>query len=771
MKFNSIQVKLPLLIIASFALMILLVQFIVEQKMTSAINLSQEAEYDSRLQTVLQSIHGNFDRLARTGMVSTYREDFQDLTLRQLRQTYFPASDQSLAPFIIDSSGKVLLAPVALGSDSTIWGQAIMKQIKGSAGGSFTLPAAIQGKFWCVYRTFEPWSWTVGYLVPLEVKYRVVNQLNRTLWIVFGSVTLLVAIVLVWLIRVQLKPINALTEISAEMAQGNLERRIRTDRNDEIGILADHFNRMQFEIQQTIESLRRSEENLSTTLNSIGDAVIATDAKKRVTRINPVAEELTGWSADQAIGQPLEVVFRIVNQADRESAKSLAEEALTSGNVVSLDEDTLLIAQNGSEHLIDDSAAPIRNAENQILGVVLVFRDITEENALREQLLQSRKMDTIGQLAGGIAHDFNNMLGGIIGSAELLKRRLPKDQKNDKFLGMIVESAERAAELTSKLLAFARKQHVSSTPVDAHLALRNTLGILEATLDRRVKINLDLVAESSMVVGDLTQLQNVFLNLCLNAAQAMPEGGELSISSQSTELDQIYCDHSSFDLQAGTYLEIAFRDTGCGIPAERFEKIFEPFFTTKEQGRGTGLGLSAVLGTMQMHKGAVTVYSEEGAGTVFHILLPLTDDDPAYVAPVSQPLRGSGLILVVDDEAVMRATAAAILEELGYQVLLAETGQVGLEIFRERQVDIDLVLLDMIMPEMNGRDCFAEMRKLDPEVKVILSSGFTRSEDIVNLRAAGLLGFIRKPYRGVVLSQAVAAALSSDSTIASLWDG
>lgn len=769
MRVDSLQFRLAIIIVFAFALLTILVQFIVTRKMTDIVNQGQTVEYSDRLQTVLLAIQMNYDRLQKTGMVAAYREDFQTLTLRQLRQTYIDDNPQKASPFILSSRGEVLLAPNGLDGEMANYSQIILQHGK-AHGESFNLGTKAEGEFWCINQPFAPWGWTAGYLIPLKVKYRVIDQHRQILWSVFGGATLLTVAITLLLVRGQLKPISALTEISAEMARGNLERRITITRKDEVGVLADHFNRMQSAIRQTIESLRSSEENLRITLDSIGDAVIATDTELRITRMNPVAEKMTGWTADEALGKPLPTVFRIVDGELHQELKCPANAALECGEVVTLGEGTLLIARNGMEYPIADSAAPIRNENSLLLGVVLVFRDITEEKALQEQLLQSRKMDTIGQLAGGIAHDFNNMLGGIIGSAELLKRRLPEDQKAEKFVHMIMESAERAAELTSKLLAFARKQHISSTPVDVHQALRNALSILESTIDRRIRISHSLTAEASMVAGDLTQLQNVFLNLAINAVQAMPGGGDLTISTQVIDLDKVYCELSQFDLLPGSYLEIEIRDTGCGIAPDQLERIFEPFFTTKELGKGTGLGLAAVLGTVQMHKGAVSVYSEVGAGTVFHVQLPLTEEEASKVVHVGPPVRGSGLILIVDDEAVMRITAAAILEDLGYRVLLAEDGLSGLELYRQQHSKIDLVLLDMVMPQMNGSDCFAAMKEIDPDVKVILSSGFTRSADLSDMRAAGLSGFIRKPYRGVVLSQTVAAALGADDFAAVLWD-
>lgn len=901
MKLNSIQVKLAVIIALGFALTTALVVFIVDQKMTTAINISQEAEYGEKLQRILRIIQINQDRLQKTEMVSTYQEDFQVLTLRQLKATYSQPSSQGVSPFVVNDEGKMLLAPIWPVASTDLYSKDLVELAKGANGKSFTYSLPDEGEAWCIFRWSKSWGWTVGYMVPLDVKYRMADQLRKSLLWVFGSITLLVVALLFLMVRFQLRPITALTKVSAEMAQGNLESQIVIESNDEVGMLADNFNRMQVAIQQTIESLRQSEErlslaliggnsgiwdwnlksgdvyfddnyfrligyepdefphsfdewrirvhpediehaeaeikaylagnigsyavefrfrtkqgdwvwihgqgriferdeagqpvrftgthtdisvrkkveealrrsegNLRTTLDSIGDAVISTDAETRITRMNPVAEALTGWADGEAIGHPLDEVFRVVHSQTRENIGNLAQKVLDCGEIIGLADDVILIARNGSEHEVADSGAPIRNEYGEIAGVVLVFRDVTQERALQVQVQQSHKMDTIGQLAGGVAHDFNNMLGGIIGATELLERLLPDDPKTNKFLSIIMESAERAADLTTKLLAFARKQHVSSTPVDAHLALGNAVSLLENTVDRRVQITTKLAAESTMVVGDLTQLQNVFLNLCINASQAMPEGGNLSISTQVVELDEIFCNISVFDLCPGEYLEVEIRDDGCGISSENMDRIFEPFFTTKEQGKGTGLGLAAVFGTVQQHHGAVAAYSEVGIGSVFSVLLPLTESSPVGVRPAVEVQTGTGLILVVDDETVMRATAAAILEDLGYEVLLAENGQVGFEIFREKHHEIDLVVLDMIMPEMNGRDCFVEMRKVDPEAKILISSGFTRDDELSDLRAVGLAGFIRKPYRGVVLSQMVSVALSVENNNPLLWSG
>lgn len=225
----------------------------------------------------------------------------------------------------------------------------------------------------------------------------------------------------------------------------------------------------------------------------------------------------------------------------------------------------------------------------------------------------------------------------------------------------------------------------------------------------------------------------------------MPEGGRLKISTNEVEIDELFCRSSSFALEPGKFIELEVLDSGCGIPKEKLPRIFEPFFTTKEEGTGTGLGLSTVYGTVQQHKGAVDVYSEVGEGTVFKILLPLASSEIEVARDDIHVPHGTGCILVVDDENIMRFTAKEILEKYGYSVIVAENGKEAVKLF-SKESNIDLVLLDMIMPVMNGRDCFRQLKQIDPHAKVILSSGFSREEDLQEMMLAGLSGFIRKPY-------------------------
>ena len=415
---------------------------------------------------------------------------------------------------------------------------------------------------------------------------------------------------------------------------------------------------------------------------------------------------------------------------------------------------------DGEEIDVEISANLFDEKNNQT--VLAMVRDVTAKKALEEQVRQTQKMDAIGQLAGGVAHDFNNMLTGIIGATELLEQRSSPNEKTKKFFKIIKDASERAGKLTEKLLTFSRKQPSAFKVIDVNKTLFDAISILESTVNKLIIIETELNVKDSIVNGDFSQLQSAFLNLCINASHAMPDGGTIFISTEKKKLDAEYCDASGFDIKEGEYLQVEIRDTGCGISQKDISRIFEPFFTTKPQGKGTGLGLSAAFGTIQQHKGLITVSSVVGIGTSFYVLLPLVLEKDASEpnTAISQPINGTGRILLVDDEETIRITASGILESLGYEVVLAKDGAEGLAIFKENADIIDLVILDMIMPKMNGRLCFDEIKKFRPETKIILASGFTEGEDFEQMKKNGLSAFIKKPYSTIELSQVLANTLS-----------
>lgn len=401
----------------------------------------------------------------------------------------------------------------------------------------------------------------------------------------------------------------------------------------------------------------------------------------------------------------------------------------------------------------DETGRPV-----SLLGVVC---DITERKTAQEQLAQRYKMDAIDHLAGGIAHDFNNMLSGILGAAELLAMSVEEENDQAQTLTrLIIESAERASELTNRLLAFSRKTVMEFRSTDIHSALKSAIDLLERSIDKKIRIQTSFGASKGVVSGDITQLQNVFINLGVNSSHAMPDGGRLEFMTENAVLDSESVRLMPFGVNPGEFVEIRVSDSGSGILPEHLDSIFEPFFTTKTEGKGTGLGLSAVYGTVRQHGGTLRVESRVGLGTVFSIFLPVSEIGEYPDVPDLKLVKGSGRIMLVDDEELIRSTVSLFLETMGYNVVMAENGLEAVRLYQKEYMNIDLVILDMIMPEMNGKECLKAMKKINPDVRVVIASGCTPERDHEEIKAAGILEMIRKPYRSATLSRVLADALS-----------
>ncbi len=414
---------------------------------------------------------------------------------------------------------------------------------------------------------------------------------------------------------------------------------------------------------------------------------------------------------------------------------------------------------NGVERWAHTIKVPFHDEQRQIIGVLGISEDITERRELEQRLHQSEKMDAIGKLAGGVAHDFNNQLLGIMGYAEMIYDQA-ENQNHREFADNIVKASRRSADLTKQLLAFARKGKFISVPVNLHDVIHEVISLLKHSIDKRIIIRHHLDADSPIVLGDPTQLQNAILNLAINARDAMPDGGELTLSTATADLNDD--DARELYLEKGRYLAMTVTDTGTGMDAETQKHMFEPFYTTKGHKKGTGLGLAAVYGAVKNHHGAVDVLSELGRGSIFKIYLPLLKDagiielkDAAAV-----PARGDARILIVDDEEVARNFGTDILRRLGYKVTVCKDGEEAVAFYRDFWQNIDLVVLDMVMPKMGGRDTFIAMRKINPNIKAILASVYSIEGEAQEILGEGVLGFVQKPFSIPEFSQKVVSALN-----------
>jgi PAS domain S-box-containing protein len=646
---------------------------------------------------------------------------------------------------------------------------------------------------------------------------------------------------------------------------------------------------------------------LQTTLASIGDAVLVTDLQGRVTFMNRIAESLTGWKAEEAIGKSEGEVFSIVDESSKQPAASPVQ-AVLAGEESEPSNHTILRAKDGREIPIDDSGAPIRSQTGSVLGVVVVFRDVTNRRAserereqllaetqraradaerqrlhlhslyqqapaiinihrgpdhiyelvhpqakdmfggrdvtglsareaahgaeyvrvldevyesgesrsvvesavgppeapayfnyicrpwreadgsvagvmtlaidvteqvrirramkaTEEQLRETAKLESLGVLAGGIAHDFNNLLVGIIGNASLAMESLDDPMAVRGMIGDVLRAGERAAMLTRQMLAYSGKGRFVIESVDLSSLVEEMLPLIQGSIPKTVGLQTRFAQDLPSVEGDPAQLQQVFMNLVINAAEACEDRpGMVSIVTGSQRVDEAYI-RNTFgvsEIEPGEYVVLEVSDNGIGIDEATRERIFDPFFTTKFTGRG--LGLSAVLGIIRAHRGAVKVFSEPGRGSTFRVLFPA--ETPRASTPKTEVERPDHAVLhrtvlLVDDEEIVRRIANAALDQLGFQVIEATNGVEAIDVFKQRRAEIDLVILDLTMPLMTGEETLRKLKAIDPEVTVILSSGFTESDATRHFEGRGLAGFLQKPYTLTRLSERVQAALQA----------
>ena len=511
------------------------------------------------------------------------------------------------------------------------------------------------------------------------------------------------------------------------------------------------------ERRQAEEALQRSEQLYRILVETIPDALIMTDPEGRITFASPQALALGGFEhAEELVGKP---GTDFVAPDERGEITEGIRKRIESGGIRR--KPARLLRRDGTDISTEISSAVVKDEKGQVQAIVVIASDLSEKRQLEEQLRHARKMDAIGTLAGGVAHDFNNLLTPILGYADILETQAVRGSRVYEAATLIKSAALRASELAGQLLGFARRGKTITASVDLHRIVYDTAALLERTIDRRITISLRLEADTALLNGDPGQLELMVMNLAVNARDAMPGGGELELRTRNVDLGEAACS-ARLELTPGRYVVLRVRDTGAGMSEQVAQRVFEPFFTTRPEGQGTGMGLAMVYGIVKNHGGAVSVQSEVGKGTTFELFLP-ADEGVAAVdgsEPERQSIYGRGLVLVVDDEEPVRQVVSSMLTELGYSVVTAGNGQEGIEIFRKRRSEIDLVILDVTMPVLDGVACFGELRQIDPEVRVVVSTGHAVDRAAQLLLDRGARGFVQKPFVKSDLSQALAKALS-----------
>ncbi len=492
------------------------------------------------------------------------------------------------------------------------------------------------------------------------------------------------------------------------------------------------------------EEATRREELYRSLLQSSADAVVIYDLEGTVQYVSPAFSRLFGWTLDELAGKRIPFVPESERKRTMEIIRALHDDGAPCSGF-----ETLRSTKAGRLVQVSVSASRYDDHQGNPAGMLVMLRDISGRKELEARLSQAHKMEAIGTLAGGIAHDFNNILQAISGYTQLLLMKRPKDHPDHAMLKAIDGSARRASELTERLLIFGRKVESRLRPVDLNHEVRQVILLLERTIPKMIKIEADLAEDLKIINGDPIQLEQVVMNVAVNARDAMPDGGSLSLQTRNVSLDTVFCMlHPG--VEPGDYVLLEITDTGHGIDPEVMDHIYEPFFTTKDTGHGTGLGLAMVYGIVKSHGGNITCSSRYGAGTTFLIYFPVlgVDDIPGSEVVEKEMIpSGNERILLVDDEDNILEIACDILGRYGYSTVTAMSGEDALKIYGAEKDRIDLVILDLNMPGMGGKKCLMALMELDPEAKVVVATGHTATAQAREAIALGAVRFIPKPYR------------------------
>jgi len=510
--------------------------------------------------------------------------------------------------------------------------------------------------------------------------------------------------------------------------------------------------------------LRISERRFRFMVQNSPDMIYTLDTRGRFTFVNEASEKLFGYRPAELLGQPYE---SILQEEDRPRAQWRFNERRTGKRATSGYELRLKSGPHKQSDAVGTEVAVVevnatgvyrQNTESEQsdhVGTYGVVRDMTSRKILETQLLQAKKLQALGNLAGGIAHDFNNLLMGIQGIVSLLLFRIDPDSPHLDQLKTIEQYVQDGAGLTRQLLSYARGGSLEVQPVDVNSLIRKQNRLFGRT-HKEICIQESLVAEVLPVNADASQLEQVLLNVYVNSGHAMPDGGRLRVNSENVLLDTQHLLVKSAGLKPGRYVKISVSDTGHGMDEETQQRIFDPFFTTKHLGRGSGLGLYVSYGIIKNHGGHIQVVSKQHAGTTVTIYLPASERSVSHPRdPNPQMILGRETILLVDDEEKIRSVCRENLKLLGYTVITAESGSRALEIYREKGSRIDVVVLDMIMPEMSGKETYRRLKQIDPDCRILIASGYTLKEDIAEFPRSANDAFIQKPFKIEELSMMI----------------
>jgi len=575
----------------------------------------------------------------------------------------------------------------------------------------------------------------------------------RTFFIVF----LLALFAAWWLARALTRPLAYMVSVIEKTQNGDFNQRIQLHGQNEMTQLAMAFNHMLEELAKRNEKLHEQQRTMQLILDTAPVGIWMLGLDRRMIFMNKAFSTAVGVSEQAFLNAKhyTELLPKVVSlQATQSDNQCFAMNAMVHSQ-------EHIPCSDNKVHIFDVVKAPLRNNQGDMIGLVGIAIDATsrlqadaEKEQMQKQVEHTQRLESLGVLAGGIAHDFNNILTSIMGNAAMAERKIKGvSTEGEAYLSKIVLSSEKAALLCNQMLAYSGKGHFIVKPVNLSSMIESVTSLLGVSIHSTIELKYHLADQLPNIEADEAQLQQVIMNLVINASDAIGEdSGVVTITSGRMYADTAYLAQtvvqSDVALDAGDYVFLEVSDTGCGMSQEVQQHLFEPFFTTKFTGRG--LGMSAVQGIIRGHQGAMNVYSELGQGTTFKVLFPAshqTLDHHAEPRPLPKNTwQPSGTVLVVDDEEMIREVSSLMLEDIGFDVLEAADGQEGIEIYQQYQDKIVAILLDMTMPRLDGEGCFRELKRINPDVKVILSSGYNKQDVTNRFDGSGLAGFVQKPY-------------------------
>ena len=719
LKRDSLVWRLLALSGGTFALAALAVFILVSHTVGRVVHDSSRDVYVQRVVSIIRTLDGQAAELQATDQADSLRTNYQDAVLRTLAQIHYDDPAAEIFPFIVDSTGSVLMHPRYPRGHLSFLNLIELPTLDLSGEGQFEFKGPDGHRQWAFFTTFEPWGWVVGYRVPHATVMADARRIQQLLIMVWAVVTLVVLGGLTIVLGHETRPLLELADAARAMADGDLECTVETGRPGEVGILARSFVDMRGAIRRQLSGLRESESRYRQIFDAMADALVVLDQDGLIVAANPRAAAVYGWSTQQLVGKPINSLLR---EDDQELGQVLRTPPA---------DKPLAVTGFTRDHEGRDLETEIGAVRLEFLGqphALVILRDVTAQRSLENQLLQSQKMELVGRLAGGIAHDFNNLLTPVLGYSEMLLEDSKPGSDTRADLEAILRAGQRARKLARQLLAFSRSQVLEMQDVDLGQTLADFEPILRRTLRENIDLSLVIDEDVGLVRADVGQVEQIIMNLAINAMDAMPNGGRLELVVSGRELDR--ADFATGpDLEPGRFACLRVRDTGHGVPPGIIDRIFEPFFTTKEAGKGTGLGLAAIHGIVQQHGGAISLRNLPAGGCEVELLLPCLPQEHGQVdsdrTERQQLARGHGeTVILVEDDAMVRDLVERLLTRQGYVVRAFDSGQQCLDALAVAPEPADLLLSDVVMPGLSGPDLRDELAASGLVLPVLFMSGY-----------------------------------------------